>query len=278
VSSAADVEAALASCCKELIEAHGEAAAANHKEKFARAEAILAEKRSRTFALKEFDRKPLPAWEDPPDGYPEKIACYIAERGKVDEETQRLTALFREALALPSVAAGEEMDCPLCGSESALTPARIGYLHRRVADTEAFRTALNDAGDTLAQMHALLRSGADAIPQSLPLFIANPSRFRRAKGFRVERIRALLGDDAKAEIDTWLLSLRRLVRSRTKTLASAARLTALLAGYIEKPDSLTDAADIKAGFSAVAKAYEAFGADLAGGAGDQHGLEDRHRC
>jgi hypothetical protein len=97
-----------------------------HKEIFARLGSILAEKRSKTFALEGFDRKPRFDWAAPADQQYEKLARYIAERDRVDEETRRLTGLFREALALPSVVPGETMDCPLCGSENALTPwARI---------------------------------------------------------------------------------------------------------------------------------------------------------
>jgi hypothetical protein len=262
--SSADLKAALDACCKDLIEAQSEAAPTGHEEKFAGLGAILAEKRSKTFALKGFDRKPLPAWSGQPASHHDKLARYIDERGKVDEETRRLTGLFREALALPTVAAGEEaLDCPLCGSEAALTPARIAFIRSRVADTEAFQTALKEACDALAQMQALVRSAADGVAQSLPLFITNPSRFRRARGFRIERIRALLGDEAKHQIETWLLSLRRLSRSRTAALAAAAKLSALIASCIENPDSLTDVDVIETGLSAVASACGRFAAELA---------------
>lgn len=46
----------------------------------------------------------------------------------MDEETRRLVDLFREALALPAVKhAHAAIDCPLCRSEAALTPARIAH-------------------------------------------------------------------------------------------------------------------------------------------------------
>jgi hypothetical protein len=126
VPSGAELGAAFSACCKELIETQGEAAPANDKEKFARLESILAEKQSKTFALKGFDRKPLPTFSEPRDEHHIKLGQYIAERHKVDEETRRLTGLFREALALPEVAAGEDIDCPLCCSETEASFLREG--------------------------------------------------------------------------------------------------------------------------------------------------------
>jgi hypothetical protein len=124
--SSADLKAALDACCKDLIEAQSEAAPTGHEEKFAGLGAILAEKRSKTFALKGFDRKPLPAWSGQPASHHDKLARYIDERGKVDEETRRLTGLFREALALPTVAAGEEaLDCPLCARKPRSRPRAL---------------------------------------------------------------------------------------------------------------------------------------------------------
>src|SRR3546814_19055536 len=112
-----------------------------------------------TLFLSGFDRKALPAWSGPDDAQHGTLAAYVAERGKVDAETRRLTSLFREALALPSVAAAEaDMDCPLCGENSTLTPARIAYVRGRVADTEAFQGALKDAGEALAQMQAIIKA------------------------------------------------------------------------------------------------------------------------
>jgi hypothetical protein len=43
----------------------------------------------------------------------------------------------------------------LCGSDAALTPARIAYIRSCVADTEAFQQAQKDVGEALAQMQML---------------------------------------------------------------------------------------------------------------------------
>ncbi|QOZ36995.1 ATP-binding protein [Bradyrhizobium sp. CCBAU 53421] len=263
VPTPAELADALAACCKELIEAHGDTAPEDHKERFTRLEALLAEKRSKTFALKGFDRKPLPDWPGPGEAELEKLDTYIAERKKVDAEARRLTSLFREALALPEIAAAEgDADCPLCGSEAALTPARMAFIRSRVADTEAFQNALKEAGGTLGRMQALAKSARDGIMQALPLFIANPSRFRRARGFRVERIRFLLGEEADAEVAAWLSSLRVLARAGARALAGAGRLSKLSAAHAENPDSLADSSALKAEFSTLRAAYDAFAAAL----------------
>jgi hypothetical protein len=180
----------------------------------------------------------------------EKLARYITERDKVDEETRRLTGLFREALALPSLAGGESMECPLCGVENALMPTRIAYIRSQVAATEPFQTALREANDVLGQTLASARGAAEIIVRSLPVFITNPSRFRRTRGFRIERICALLGDETRSQIDKWLLSLRRTVRARTKVLGLSTPLAAMIARYIENPDSLIDLSRVTSGFSA----------------------------
>lgn len=260
----AGLETALAACCKELIAIQGETPPADPGALFVRLAAILADKRARTFALNCFDRKALPAWSGPAEAQDEALAQYVAERGKVDEETRRLASLFREALALPSLVAAEaDMDCPLCGTEAALTPARIAYIRASVANTEAFQTALKGASEALVQMRALVKIVADGIVQSLPLFITNSSRFRRARRFRVERICALLGSEAKPQIDAWLASLRRLVRARTRALAVAGRLAGVITAAIAKPELLVDPMIIKSRFSDLAAVREAFAAELA---------------
>ena len=99
---------------------------------------------------------------------------------------QRFTNLFREMLALSSVAAADaDTDCPLCGSEAALASARIAFIREPVTNTELSQQAQADAGDALTQMRALVKGAIDGIGQALPLFITNSPRFRRAKGFRV---------------------------------------------------------------------------------------------
>lgn len=116
------------------------------------------------------------------------------------------------------------IDCPLCGADT-LTPERIALLRERVADTEAFQKALKGAREILGPMATGLSSLATALGDAMPIFITNPSKFRRARGFRVERIRALLGADANAGISAWLSSLRALARASGRSIAHSRQPT-----------------------------------------------------
>src|SRR3546814_9939381 len=65
---------------KGHVRAKGEAAPADPAALFARLAAILDDKRAKTFALKGFDRKALPAWSGPDDAQHGTLAAYVAER------------------------------------------------------------------------------------------------------------------------------------------------------------------------------------------------------
>ena len=81
----------------------------------------FAEKRTAAFPVKGFDKAPLGTRPAPATAQFERLANYLAERGKVDEEIRRLTSLFKEALALPAVAAAHApIDCPLCAAQVSL--------------------------------------------------------------------------------------------------------------------------------------------------------------
>ena len=60
---------------------------------------------------------------------------------------------IREALAIPGVkGASDPLDCPLCGSDDRLTPERIAYIAKKLADTDDFRKAENAARTVLSQL------------------------------------------------------------------------------------------------------------------------------
>lgn len=263
VPTPAEIATALAACAKELVAAAVETPPADADALFTRLGTLLTEKRAKTFALKGFDRKPLERSGGVTVTQHDALASYVTERGKVDEETRRLVGLFREALALPALEhAHTDIDCPLCGTEAALTAARIAHIRGRIADTETFQQAQKDAAEALTQMQALVKSAVDSVTEALPLLITHPSRARRARGIRVARIYALLGADAKPQVELWLSRLRRLVRARTRLVWAAKRLAGLIEDAVEKPESLEDPALIQYGFAALAEARDAFAAEL----------------
>lgn len=258
VPTGAGIDAAVGSAMKELIESHGETAAASLDERTPQVEILLAEKRARTFPLKGFDRKPLPPWREPTEEQVGRLQALIDERTKVDEDARRLIGLFREALALPSIEkATEAIDCPLCGTEDTLTPKRVAFLRSRIADTEAYQFALKAGCEALAQIETAVTALRTALTDALPIFITNPSKFRRTRGFRVERVRALLGAEKNAAIDAWLWSLSALVRARGKAAASAGALLSLVAPYNQDPDKLLTTEPLTRSFEDLRVAYVA---------------------
>jgi AAA domain len=249
VPGAAAIDEAFAAACKDLIEAFGETAPSVHAARIDKVEAILGQKRAKTFPIKGFDRKAPPPWSEASDQQHEKLTHYLTERAKVDEETRRLTNLFSEALALPAVAdAGGSIDCPLCGAEDGLTPKRVAFIRARVADTKAFKVAEKEFREILSQMVLSLEALTNGVTGALPAFITSPSRSRRAQNFRVEKIREMLGDERGPAIDAWLAALRRLMRGRAALCVPVSRLAALIVPCAVSPEALTDPVAIRSGF------------------------------
>ena len=197
-----------------ILTAAGAAMPKTPAERLAALEALLQERRAKTFPIDGFDRKPLADWTTPAQDEWDKLDEFLVEREKVEEETRRLTALFKEALAIPVVdAATQPIDCLLCGTEGSLTPERVAHIRAQVKKTEAFQTSEKAAMDVLPRLAAAARALDAAAAAACPRFLAMRSGERRQKRFRVERIRALLGPDAAA-IDPWLKALRSLARAR----------------------------------------------------------------
>lgn len=264
VPGEAELAAAFSAAFKDLIEASGEAAPAGDAERKARVATLLAEKQAKTFAVKGFDRKPMRAWAAPAQEKIESLHRFVEERGKVDSEVRRLVNLFREALALPAVHEAEHpIDCPLCGAGDSLTLERIALLRRRVADTEAYQTALQRAREALGTMTTGLSALVTAVSDALPIFITNPSKFRRARGFRVARIRELIGAGGDVDIADWLSSLRALARARSRVVAALRGMSGLVKSCAADMDGFDDCALIEKGFKAIAGAHADFSAALA---------------
>ena len=263
VPAPADLAAAIEEAITALLTAAGAAMPETAAERLTALEALLLERRAKTFAVDGFDRKPFADWTAPTQGEWDKLDEYLAEREKVEEETRRLTALFKEALAIPAVdAATQPIDCLLCGTEGSLTPERIGHIRAQVQETEAFQAAEKAAMDALRRLAAAARALDAAVAAACPRFLAMRSSERRPKGFRVERIRALLGPDAAAAIDPWLKALRNLARTRAAIDATAKAHAAEIARYVENPDTLDDPQPLKTRFGEAATAYSGFAAML----------------
>jgi hypothetical protein len=255
VPTPAAVAQAFFKATSDLISAAGEAAPEGADERLARVEQILAEKRAKTFSVKGFDKQPLGTWTPPEASRFEALATYVAERIKVDEETRRLAKLFTEALALPSVAVSTgPIDCPLCATEDSLTPARISYIRDRLKDTESFRNAENAAGEALGKIRGTAESATMLIDDALPRLMVVPSKRRRERGFRVDRIRALLGPPGTVPIAAWLLEARHLWRARSAAARLCKTVLTEIDGYTANLDSLNDTTVLRDRFTALGDA------------------------
>ena len=223
--------------------------------------------------MREFERKELTGWNPPPSDIWTRLDTYLDERKKVDEETRQLVALFDEALKLPAISGiTEPVDCPLCGTESALTPERVQFIRRHVEDSKDFKTAEKATTSALSQLSASAEALATAAEAALPRYLKTTAAKRRESGFTVARIRELLGDRAAELADPWCGKVRPLARAgaalRRGALAAGALVEEQTAGIATAfdPDKLRAAfsalATLRANYAAAIDAYEAPAAAL----------------
>src|SRR5690606_19397105 len=126
-------------------------------------ESVLAEKRSKTFPLELFSRKPFSAPTVPDDELWAKLERYVSEKANIQERSRRLIALFRAALELPAISkADSALDCPLCGTPDALTQEQIAFIRDSVAHTEAFQAAETAALIALRDLQTKATEFSDA--------------------------------------------------------------------------------------------------------------------
>ena len=263
VPAPADLAAAVDGAITAILTAAVHPLPTTPAERVAALEELLQERRAKTFPVDGFDRKPLANWTEPAQGEWDKLDAYLAERETVEEETRRLTALFREALAIPAVdAATHPIDCLLCGTEGSLTPQRIALIRTRAQETKDFQAAESAATDALRGLAASALAFGRVAVAACPDFLAMHSSERQQKGFCMERIRALLGPEAAAVIDPWLTALRNLARARATIDTTAKALMTRVDGYVVKPDTLDDPRPLKTRFGEAATAYSGFAAQL----------------
>ena len=207
-----------------LIAAAGAQVPATPVERLVAVARLLEECRSKTFPLGAFKYTTLAAWSDPLSSTWAALDNYIHERAKIDEETRQLVALFDEALKLPAIAgATDAIDCPLCETSGALTRERVLAIRTHVENAAGFKTAETSARSALNQLEALPTAVTTAAANVLPSVVKQARSKRRADGFTIPGLRALLDEQADSLIRPWLASLRTLLRaSRTAHHAAAA--------------------------------------------------------
>lgn len=210
---------------------------------------ILADLRSKTFPVREFEFKEMPGWDLPSDDAWNTLQKYIDERKKVDENTRQLVALFDEALKLPAISAiTESVDCPLCGAESSLTPGRMQLIRQHVEDTKDFKTAEIAAKSVLTRLSTSSKALATAAEATLPGYLKTTRTDRREAGFTVARIRELLRDHAEESIAPWLAHVRPLVKACLALRRAAQAVGALVEIQTTEMATALDPEELSAAF------------------------------
>jgi hypothetical protein len=114
--------------------------------------AVLARSREATFPLADFRAREVPEPEDAPPDIA-GLSQYVDALAAVDSEVARLSPIFTAVLALPDVAhAHDPVDCPVCQTPRALTPARLEALRAVLARGAATERAATAAIQVLARL------------------------------------------------------------------------------------------------------------------------------
>lgn len=237
-----------------LISASGESPPPSSAERFAAIERILAERRSKTFPIDCLRTPSLPGWTPTPPTVWAALGRYLSERAKIDEETRRLVALFDEALKAPSVAsATSAVDCPVCETRQALTPARINAIRAHVENAGAFKAAESAARSALNLLATSAESAVSFTESAVPTFLRQAPGQRRATGFTIARLEALLDRSGPEFIPQWMSALRRLRASAVRSHQVAHSASTLAETQSQSLQSV-DSAALSAAFDALPSA------------------------
>lgn len=229
------------------------------EERLTAIEAVLAERRAKTFPVEEFKAEAIKGWTPPTDDTWDRLTTYTEERAKIDVETRRLVALFTETLKLPAC---EHLpaDCPVCGTPAALDEARIAALRLSVANSEAFTSAEAAARSALAGIGAAAGAILPSTGSILPAVLTKTKRERTAKGFTLEKLRTLLGTRAAELVSPWLNQVRPLRRAARRLESAVSALQALAESQAADMEGALDVAGLRSASDALERSVLAFAA------------------
>jgi len=252
--------AALTVCIEDaaraLIESAGAEVPATLGERIAMIDMILTDRRSKTFPVREFERRDLAGWEPPSSDTWTKLDSYLNECKAVDEDARQLVALFDEALKIPAVSTiNEPVDCPLCATESALTPERVKLIRQYVEGARDFKVAEAAAKSALSQLSASAKTLATATGSALPRYLKTTTVERRKIGFTVGRILELLGDRAAEIMDPWLAKVRIVARAGAALQRKVTAVSEIFDGEMGRLGTTLEPEKLRAAFSQLAVLY-----------------------
>jgi hypothetical protein len=218
-----DLTNAFSAMAADLLQASAVTPPAEATARFAALQTLLGEKLNKAFPLAAFGRKSFARPQEADASIWAALALYVQERAKIEAETLRLLRLFQEALRIPEVAStSAPIDCPLCAAPTFLSPARVKFIKTQVAATTTFTEAENKARAALADLEIIISAAASGSKAAVPTVASWTRAQRIAQGFRIGRMRSLLGATGDDLIRQWLKAYRPLVR-RARELTSLAQ-------------------------------------------------------
>ncbi len=251
-----EIETAISTVVTGLLTNAGEVAPPNLIDCLARLDSVVADRRAKTFPLHGLRRSAESVeWEPQPSSVWGDIDDYVLKLAEVDEETQRITALFQQLLALPVVdEADGPIDCPVCETPAGLTPERITAIRERVAGTSELQVAEAKAKTALQALDTSVRTLVSTVGNACPAFLGWNAVRRKEEGFRTNRIAPLLDDAERPLLPAWFNATVHLLRAKRSLERLAASAQARVAALQSNPSKLSADADLKTTFKALPQA------------------------
>ncbi len=260
IPSAKGIGSAFSETASDLLKAAGVPVPTDEEERYVQVRDLLTRLRSKTFPMAGLAVPSAAAWSAPADATWEDIEAFLQKTKDADEETKRLTRLFSEVLAVPSVATiASPIDCPVCATPKALTPDRVQAIRNRLTANRDYDSSRRKAESALGDIEGMAKSLVGIASQMRPKPVTLGREWRRKNGFGIRKVRELLGTTADPLVREWLRSTAQLLRA-----IRAVKLAGTNAGNASKTfnGNLTDqtsTALLKQVFETCATAYVKMG-------------------
>ena len=230
---------------------------AKDAERYASLRKALDSARSKRFPISGLAYDALSGWAAPDTSAWEGIEGFSARIEETSEETKRLTKLFSEVLALKEIAdADKPLDCPVCASHETLTPERVLAIRERLKADKSYNDARLCAEAVVRDLQSAARSLECIADKALPESIRLKGKWRRESGFRVAKIRELLGTCTPALANEWLQRIRELSRVVRLTSKCARAAVAGVGRFSANLTQQTSTSELKSLFARCGEAYQ----------------------
>jgi hypothetical protein len=168
------------------------------------ARALLEEQRLRAFPLGALELRSEPSWVFPEASVWKALEDFVRARSRVDQEASRLIRLFEEVLNVPELAdATAPIDCPVCETPGALTPARIAAIRRQLEASSEFRVARESTERTLRALRDLVTRMYQECQGACPLVFSWDDGERARRGYSETTMETLLDNRAGELMPSW---------------------------------------------------------------------------